>query len=828
MKKNISVNLQGMIFHVEEDGYEMLSQYLAAIKTYFSSYEGHEEIVADIESRIAEIFFSRLNPGKQVISREDVQALIAQMGTIADFETVVEPDEAEASTGQAQGATPPPFAAAPIEQKRLYRDVNRKILAGVASGIANYLQMDPIWVRLAFVLLVLGVPFTGGFTLLGVILYGICWVALPENESLPDIPVRKLFRDPVDKKLGGVASGIAIYFGADVAIIRLLFLVFFFIFGIGLLPYILLWIAVPEAKSITERMQMQGNPVTLSSIEESVKNSLHMQDANGQESTLAKVLLFPVRLVSQVIKALSRVLNPLMAALVTIVRVFAGLMMMVVAGSFMVALLVALMVGLGVFEQPEYFNFGEIPASAFFNAVPSWLVWAGFFTGIIPALLLFLLGVGLLAKKFFLRPTVGWSMLGVWLLATAALITGIFTTARYYQESGEYVQEQSFPVAAHNTLVFNIRESSHDYGHRMNVTLEGYNGTDVRLVQTFKSRGLNEEDAIKNAQMITYKLVQQDSVLRFDDAFTFKPNATFRDQDLDLKILVPEGKQLRFSEGFANHFANAVTNGEYNADDLSGNTWQVKEGRLVCLTCSVVDTAAQASGAKPTVAASLDDDLSILKDEYDGVSKIYNVREFEEIEAGGAYHIRVRQSFRHHVRVTGTEKELEKLQLRVQNGVLKIKRDSEFLRLWEMGQQPVLIEVETPDLSTVDISGAAKAEIIGFAPESFTIKQSGASEVASNISTGQLDVDISGAAKTLLKGHADDLAVNASGASHVEASKLVSVRANVDLSGASEGVFNVKERLVAEASGASSVQYLGEVQQVDTNQSGGSHISRKK
>lgn len=58
MKKNISVNLQGMIFHVEEDGYEMLSQYLVGVKRYFSSYEGHEEIVADIESRIAEIFFS--------------------------------------------------------------------------------------------------------------------------------------------------------------------------------------------------------------------------------------------------------------------------------------------------------------------------------------------------------------------------------------------------------------------------------------------------------------------------------------------------------------------------------------------------------------------------------------------------------------------------------------------------------------------------------------------------------------------------------------------------------------------------------------------------
>ncbi|ALI99849.1 GIN domain-containing protein [Rufibacter tibetensis] len=827
MKKNISVNLQGMIFHVEEDGYEMLSQYLAAIKTYFSSYEGHEEIVADIESRIAEIFFSRLNPGKQVITREDVQGLISQMGTIADFETV-EAEEAEAASGKTQGnsATTPPFEPVPGEQKRLYRDVNRKVLAGVAAGIANYLQMDPLWVRMAFVILVLGVPFTGGFTLFGVILYAICWVALPKNEALPEIQARKLFRDPIDKKLGGVASGIAIYFGADVAIIRLLFLIMFLIGGFGLIPYIILWIAVPEAKTITERVQMQGNPVTLSSIEASVKNSLNMQDANGQESTLAKVLLFPVRLVSQIIQALSRVLHPVMGFLITMIRVFAGLLMMVVSGAFMVALLAGLMVGLGIYDKPEYFNFGEIPAAAFVNAVPSWMFWAGFFAGIIPALLLFLLGVGLLAKKFLLRPTVGWPMLGVWLIAVAALISGIALTSRNFQETGEYATERSFPAAAYNTIFFNIRDTNHQYGHRMGIKFESHTGTDVKVIQTARAKGLNEEDAIRNAQMISYKMVQQDSMLRFDDAFTFNSNAIFRDQDFDLRILIPEGKQLRFSEGFADHFSHKVTDGEYYADDLASNTWQMINGRLDCITCSKVDTTVSTSSRRP--AAGLGDNLAILEDDYDGVSKIYNVRDFNQIEAGGGYHIRVRQSYRHHVRVTGPSDELEKLRLRVQDGVLKIKRDSEFFRLWDVNKSLVLIEVETPDLSLVDISGAVKAEVIGFNPDNFTLRQSGASEVAMNINTGRLEIQLSGAASTNLKGHSDDLSVNGSGASKVEASKLTAQRAEVDVSGASEVVVNVKEFLRADASGASSINYMGEVQQVEMNQSGGSHVSRRR
>ncbi|WP_192821606.1 GIN domain-containing protein [Rufibacter sp. LB8] len=823
MKKNISVNLQGMIFHVEEDGYEMLRQYLAAIKAYFSSYEGHEEIVADIESRIAEIFFSRLNPGKQVITREDVQALIAQMGTITDFE-MEEPLEAESYT---HATTPPVGAPVPGEQKRLYRDVNRKVLAGVAAGIANYLQVDPLWIRLAFILLVLGVPLTGGFTLFGVVLYIICWVALPKSEILPEISARKLFRDPVDKKLGGVASGIAIYFGTDVAIIRLLFLIFFF-FGVGLLAYIVLWIAVPEAKTITERVQMQGNPVTLSSIEESVKNTLNMKDANGQESTLAKVLLFPVRLVSQIIQVLSRMLNPILGFVITMVRVFAGLMLMLVSGAFLIALMVGLATSLGIEAGNEFIHIGDIPATAFFNAVPGWLIWAAFFAGIIPALLLFLLGIGLLAKRFLLRPAVGWSMLGVWLVAVAALLSGIALTTRHFQESGEYTVEQTFATSA-QTLVLNVRETSHDYGHRLDIKMEGYNGTDVKVVQVFKAKGTNEENAIANAQMISYKMTQQgDSVIRFDDAFTFKNNAIFRDQDLDLKILIPEGKTLKFSAGFADHFASDVTNGEYYADDLSSNTWQMKNGRLECLTCSVVDTTTAPKGSNKGVAIMADDELSILNDDYQGVSKIYNVRDFTEIEAGGAYHIRVKQSYRTSVRVTGNTSDLDKMTVRVRNGVLQIKREGKLFTFWNSNQRPVLIEIETPDLTSLNVSGAVKAEVFGFAPDNFSLNQSGASEVAMGISTSHLELDLSGASKVTLKGHTDHLDAQASGASDIVADKLTASRAEVDLSGASEGVVNVQEHLRAQASGASNLQYTGDVKQVDTDQSGGSKVSRRK
>ena len=95
MKKNISINISGIIFHIEEDGYESLKKYLDSINRYFSTFEDSSEILADIESRIAEIFLSKLNEEKQVITAEDVSALIATMGSVSDFRAVEEPEEKE-------------------------------------------------------------------------------------------------------------------------------------------------------------------------------------------------------------------------------------------------------------------------------------------------------------------------------------------------------------------------------------------------------------------------------------------------------------------------------------------------------------------------------------------------------------------------------------------------------------------------------------------------------------------------------------------------------------------------------------------------------------
>src|SRR4051812_45943671 len=126
MKKNISINLQGMIFHIEEDGYEVLRNYLESIKTYFAGYAGHQEIIDDIESRMAEIFYAALTPAKQVITLEDVEALIRKMGSVSDFAQIDE-EENEPKPIPGPSFIKHNYRTESETPKRLYRDENRKI-----------------------------------------------------------------------------------------------------------------------------------------------------------------------------------------------------------------------------------------------------------------------------------------------------------------------------------------------------------------------------------------------------------------------------------------------------------------------------------------------------------------------------------------------------------------------------------------------------------------------------------------------------------------------------------------------------------------------------
>ncbi|NOY36118.1 MAG: PspC domain-containing protein [Chlorobi bacterium] len=163
MKKTIKISLQGSIFHVDEDAYMLLKQYLADISDYFRSREEGAEIIQDIETRIAEIFTERLDGAREVITLEDIDFMISQMGKPADI--FGEEDDS--------GYIPPPYT---YGRKRLYRDPENSVLGGVCGGLGAYFDIDPVWFRVFFVLLMLGYG-------VAVLIYILLWIILPEART---------------------------------------------------------------------------------------------------------------------------------------------------------------------------------------------------------------------------------------------------------------------------------------------------------------------------------------------------------------------------------------------------------------------------------------------------------------------------------------------------------------------------------------------------------------------------------------------------------------------------------------------------------------------
>ena len=207
MNKTININIAGTVFNVDEDAHDLLNKYLESIKLYFSKIDKDGEIISDIESRIAENFLSKLSNKNNSISLSDVKNIIKIMGTLDDFKEIYDDENKEEETFSSNGK----------DSKKLHRNISDKVIAGVASGISNYFQVDPIIIRIIF----LASLFAGGF---GFFAYIICWIGIPAKDGSEPIITRRYYRDMDDKVIGGVAMGIAKYFSVDVSIIRILLL----------------------------------------------------------------------------------------------------------------------------------------------------------------------------------------------------------------------------------------------------------------------------------------------------------------------------------------------------------------------------------------------------------------------------------------------------------------------------------------------------------------------------------------------------------------------------------------------------------------------------
>ncbi|HLP73097.1 MAG TPA: PspC domain-containing protein [Bacteroidales bacterium] len=162
MKITVSINLGGMSFNIDDDAYAELKVYLKNLELHLAAEESSAEILADIESRMSELFRSRLTSYKQVINVDDVRYVISIMGSPEDISEDEGPTRGEKFTSPGY--------------HRMYRDPDHRIIGGVCAGIGAYWRIDPLIIRIIFLALILA----GG---LGVLIYLILYIVLPEAKT---------------------------------------------------------------------------------------------------------------------------------------------------------------------------------------------------------------------------------------------------------------------------------------------------------------------------------------------------------------------------------------------------------------------------------------------------------------------------------------------------------------------------------------------------------------------------------------------------------------------------------------------------------------------
>lgn len=166
MNKTVSINLGGLFFHIDENAYQKLNHYFDAIRRSLAP-DGKDEIMSDIEGRIAELLTEKLKSDKQVVGLREVEEVIAIMGEPEDYKIDDEPASKQTYTYYPPGYNP-------VRTRKFYRDGEKARIAGVCAGIGHYFKIDPLWIRILFIISL--------FLSFGtsIFVYVLLWILIPK------------------------------------------------------------------------------------------------------------------------------------------------------------------------------------------------------------------------------------------------------------------------------------------------------------------------------------------------------------------------------------------------------------------------------------------------------------------------------------------------------------------------------------------------------------------------------------------------------------------------------------------------------------------------
>lgn len=606
MNKTVTFNLNGLVFTIEEDGYEALRLYLEAVQHYLDKLEEGREILVEVEARIAEKFKNALGADRLVLLLSDVEQVKTEMGSPEQFQELESDDDAPETTHQ-QAPEPNPI------QRNLYRSKQNKMLGGVASGLAAHLQVDVVVVRLLFIL---SVFLFAGY---GLIIYLILWVTVPLNEQLlltqtageaaPE-KSKRLYRNRENKVLAGVSSGLAAYLRIDPVIVRVLFIIALFWGGFGLLAYVVLWIATPEAKTLAQKVEMEGEKPNLANLS---KAGQRKNDDPAEQSLLNRLLRFPF----EVLRVLFEAFKSVFKAFFGLARIFIGALILLVAAVFLFGYGIGMGSAFGVY-------FGAIPAKLPFpidalsgslgSDVTILFLAAGFL--LIPILFALFAGVRILFNRSIFSRQLLFIGAGTWLvLALALLLMGI-RTATFFQEEGNFIHTHE-PVLAEKRLLLVDRQSDENNMFQpatLRILAQKEKG--VRLQEFIESRGKDAEEANVWASMAQYGYSQPtDTSLLLNRKLKLYPGARFRAQEGRFELYVQEGRLLRLSREAVRMLDYYKQSHEMLRSKQDFFTVKVTQDGLECVDCVYEEESEEKSeedksngqqeGAEAAAAASI-------------------------------------------------------------------------------------------------------------------------------------------------------------------------------------------------------------------------------
>lgn len=602
MKKTLSINIAGIVFYIDEDAYAALESYINSIHAYFKNFDGAKDIVNDIEARIAEKFWNFRETEKiEAITQGHVDSLIASLGTIADFQEI-ESDEAKNDYFNAKAAPKFEFS------KPFRRDLLNKKLGGVASGVANYFNIDPIWVRMIMLVAFFGlIPLlhAGNFVFWA---YVICWIAIKGEMNTDSKTYRKFYRDPENKVIGGVMAGIAAYTGWDTGLLRVLAVISLFFFGSGAVAYIFILAFTPEAKSLTDKMEMTGEPITLENIERNIKETIQPQ--TSEEKPITRILLFPFRALA----AIFTVFKPVLLGVRWLAQYLVGFILMIIAIILAGTLIVTTTAGISEFDHGQIgISFGKVvPVFLLVQDLPAWVIYAAY-AAVIPLILgIGIAGISLLTNRKLINKSYRYASTTICIIGWIGIFAAFGFVGRNFQRSASVNQIKEIAIDSSydfevnresqasiwekmlgNTIIADELlddEDLHDFNRdgfsRAQISLEGYDGKTIQVIQFSKSNGKTRTEAELNAKSIQYQYQIKGNKLFFDSHFGLK-NIKFRNQKVRLKILIPYLYSFGMSREFAQYIENPIDHGYFNNEEndlFIGSQWAFsKDMGLTCL-----------------------------------------------------------------------------------------------------------------------------------------------------------------------------------------------------------------------------------------------------